>query len=90
MDSGLIAYCGVNCAECTDYKCHMCEGCKATEWEEGNTCMPVDCCRKRNIPFCAKCYEFPCEDMKAFYEESETHREAFKLMCEIKKKQLFQ
>jgi hypothetical protein len=42
--------------------------------------MPVRCCREKGIEFCGACYGFPCKDMAEFYEESDSHREAFARM----------
>lgn len=76
----MIAYCGVNCSDCDDYKSDTCPSCKLTEWIEGDICMPVKCCRKKKIEFCADCDDFPCESMAEFYEESDSHKEAFTRM----------
>ena len=75
-----IAYCGVDCAVCADFTQGKCPGCRKTVWEPGDECMPIACCQRQNISCCGQCPDFPCEDMKAFYEESEGHREAFERM----------
>lgn len=74
------AYCGVDCSACPDLSAGKCPGCGRTQWREGDECMPVACCRRRGIDFCGKCPEFPCADMKDFYEESDGHRAAYSLM----------
>lgn len=84
MDLSMIAYCGVDCAVCTDYKTNKCPGCRKSVWPDGNPCMPVACCERRGISLCGQCAEFPCAEMKAFYEESESHKKAYRLMCEIR------
>lgn len=83
MNPDMIAYCGVDCSECPDLDSGKCPGCRKTVWEEGDECMPVACCSRRGIPFCGKCAEFPCPDMKEFYEESDGHRKAYELMKEL-------
>ena len=83
MDRDLIAYCGVDCSVCSDYTCGKCPGCKQTDWQEGDTCLPVDCCRKKQISFCGACSAFPCEDMAEFYRESETHEQAYLRMISV-------
>lgn len=81
MDSSLIAFCGVDCAACTDHQTNKCAGCRNSEWPDGDPCMPVACCERRGISLCGQCAEFPCPDMQAFYEESESHRQACRRMC---------
>ena len=78
--NGLIAYCGVDCGACPDYEKGICPSCRLTAWKEGDTCMPVRCCREKGIDFCGLCREFPCGDMAEFYEESDGHRKAFERM----------
>ncbi|MBR6006170.1 MAG: DUF3795 domain-containing protein [Clostridia bacterium] len=80
MELQRIAYCGVDCYECGSYKRGACTGCRAAEWEEDDICKPVACCRAKGISFCRECGEFPCEEMRAFYEESENHRRAYRRM----------
>lgn len=75
-----IAYCGVNCLECTDYENRKCPGCRQTDWQENDMCLPVKCCRKQDIFACGNCSGFPCEDMQEFYRESESHRQAYQRM----------
>ena len=79
----LIAYCGVNCATCNDYINEVCPSCKATKWDKDNICMPVKCCIDKKIEFCGLCESFPCKDMKDFYEESKSHREAYIRMLKM-------
>lgn len=81
--NGLIAYCGVDCAPCPDYVSGKCPSCRRTVWEEGDECMPVACCKKKSVSFCGECSWFPCPDMKAFYEESDPHREAYVRMSAL-------
>lgn len=84
-DPALIAFCGVDCAACTDYAENKCPSCRKTVWKDGDECMPVACCKKRGVSYCGECPVFPCPDMKDFYEESDGHREAFvrmKSLCE--------
>lgn len=80
MNKDLIAYCGVDCSKCSDYTDNRCPGCRKTDWQEGDNCLPVDCCRKRGISFCGECPLFPCADMSEFYKESKSHEQAYALM----------
>ena len=82
MDLQSIAYCGVACSVCPDLAGGKCPGCRQTQWPEGDACMPVACCREQQIPHCGKCPRFPCPDMREFYEESDSHREAFRRLTE--------
>ena len=77
-----IAFCGVNCKECRDYNISVCPGCRKSE----DGCMPVECCKSKGISVCGECSDFPCEDMKEFYRESQSHSEAYERMCAIKQK----
>ena len=78
----LTGYCGVDCAVCTDYTGGVCPGCRRSVWPEGDACPPVACCRKREIPLCRDCRDFPCRMMAEFYEESESHRQAYERMLQ--------
>lgn len=80
-----IAYCGVDCAACPDYQQGKCPDCRQTAWTEVDICRPVACCRAKSIPCCGACPGFPCDDMQAFYEESDSHREAFARMTAYRK-----
>lgn len=83
MIDPLIAYCGVNCAPCPDYTLGKCPGCRQTDRDD-DPCMPVRCCREKGIDVCGQCDAFPCEDMAAFYKESEGHKEAYRRMCSLR------
>lgn len=83
MEDPLIAFCGVDCAVCTDYQTKKCPGCRESEWPGGELCMPMACCGRKDILFCGQCAEFSCPDMQAFYEESEGHRQAYLRMRRI-------
>ena len=83
----MIAYCGVDCSVCPDYTSGICPSCKETKWVEDDICMPVKCCREKGVAFCALCGGFPCESMVEFYEESDSHREAYRRMCALKDEQ---
>ena len=82
-----IAYCGVNCEVCPDYREHRCPSCRKTEWKPDDACLPVRCCQERGIPACAFCKSFPCADMEAFYKESDSHREALDRMICLRKQE---
>lgn len=83
MDLTYIAYCGVDCSACSDFVNGKCPGCRQSEWTEENICLPVKCCREKQIACCGECMQFPCEVMKDFYEESEGHRKAYKRMRQM-------
>ena len=79
-----IAYCGVDCSVCADYLNKTCPSCRLTEWKGDDICIPVKCCREKGIELCAFCSDFPCADMAEFYDESDSHREAFRRMQELR------
>ena len=81
--SPAIACCGVNCAACADFLNKTCPGCRQTEWGE-DPCMPVKCCREQGIEHCGACPTFLCADMKAFFGESDGHREAYARLCALR------
>ena len=80
----MIAYCGVDCSACADHTAGRCPSCRLTEWDTDDACMPVSCCRKKGIGCCGLCDVFPCRDMADFYDESDSHREAFQRMLAMK------
>ena len=86
MDITKYGFCGVDCSECPDLAGGKCPGCRQTEWKAGDECMPVACCMKRSISCCGECGDFPCDDMKEFYEESDGHRKAYAVMCRESKR----
>ena len=75
-----IAWCGVDCAACPDYLSGKCPNCRRSQWPDGEPCMPVACCQEKGILSCGACEAFPCPEMREFYEESDSHRQAFKRM----------
>ena len=81
----LTAYCGVDCSGCADYKNRKCPGCRESTWPDGDECPPVSCCRKQGIVFCGDCSRFPCKMMREFYEESDSHRDAYRRLEEYRK-----
>lgn len=83
MERDLIAYCGVDCGACEDYVNGKCPSCRKTDWKEDDICLPVRCCREKGIDHCGMCSEFPCRDMEAFYNESDSHIDAYLRMCEM-------
>lgn len=86
-DTALIGYCGVDCSSCSDYTAGKCPGCRQSEWPDGDPCKPVVCCQEKGVHFCGACREFPCDMMKDFYEESESHKKAFELMLSLRDNQ---
>lgn len=88
MEHGdLIAYCGVDCAVCTDFTAGKCPGCRQSQWPNGDACPPIPCCQSRGIAHCGQCDEFPCTAMAEFYQESESHRQAFERMQALAEEQ---
>ncbi len=83
MQMERIGYCGVDCAPCPDYRTGTCPGCRQSSWPEGDACPPVSCCRERRIDCCGACRDFPCEMMRDFYGESESHERAYLLMTSL-------
>ena len=75
-----IAYCGVDCAVCPDFTQEKCPGCRESVWPEGDLCPPIACCARHGIELCGQCGEFPCQMMREFYEESDSHRAAYDRM----------
>ena len=73
----MVAYCGVNCSVCPDLLSGKCPSCRLSIRKDGDICMPVKCCSEKGIENCGQCTCFPCEDMAAFYLESDSHREAY-------------
>ena len=80
----LVAYCGVDCSACQDYESGACPSCRVSEWSEDDICLPVRCCRDKGLWSCASCDGFPCEDMAAFYGESESHGQAYQRMLGVR------
>ena len=58
--------------------------CRLTDWKAGDECLPVKCCRGKEIECCAFCGLFPCGDMADFYSESDSHREAYRRMLALR------
>ena len=79
----MIAYCGVDCSVCTDFLSGKCPSCRLSEWKDDDICMPVRCCREKGIGCCGECPVFPCADMADFYEESDSHRQAYVRMAAV-------
>ncbi len=84
MDMGSIAFCGVDCSVCPDYTDARCPGCRRSDWTGGDICHPVACCRDKCISYCGECAVFPCAEMAAFYDESESHKAAYERMCLVR------
>ena len=80
-----IAYCGVDCAACSDLREEKCPCCRRTAWTEDDICRPVECCRSKSISFCGECSAFPCGEMAEFYHESESHEAAYVRMASMGK-----
>ena len=83
-----IAPCGVDCSVCADNITNKCPSCRLTEWTDDDICPPVKCCAEKDIDFCGFCDTFPCGIMAEFYEESDSHKEAYIRMCEVKNREM--
>ena len=55
-DTNLIAYCGLYCGNCRQYKKGKCPGCR--ENEKMTWCKIRKCCIENNYRSCAACSEF--------------------------------
>ena len=86
MDGKSIAFCGVDCAACSDDERGKCPGCRQTDREGGEECLPVACCRGKGIDCYGECRLFPCGEMRGFYGESESHRQAYVRMASLREK----
>lgn len=73
----LIGFCGVDCSGCSDYTDGVCTGCRASAHTSAEVCPTVTCCEEKNIDFCSGCEQFPCDGMQKFFDESDSHREAY-------------
>ena len=82
----LLGYCGVDCSACSDYAQGKCPSCRDSQWVGDDICPPVRCCREKGIAVCGQCEGFPCRMMAEFYEESDSHRQAGRRMCDWKNK----
>ncbi len=85
MDITKTGFCGVDCSVCPDLISKKCPGCRETAWGT-DPCMPVACCKKKGVSCCGECEDFPCAEMKEFYEETDGHRQAYSLMARLNKK----
>ena len=85
MELAKIGFCGVDCAACPDYRNEKCPGCRESVWPEGDACPPVACCGEKTISCCGLCPDFPCKMMRDFYGESDSHEEAYRRMCLLRK-----
>ena len=65
---------------CADYRAGKCPGYRRTQWQEGDECMPVRCCREKGINYCGQCPVFPCDDMREFYTQPDSHRQTYERM----------
>jgi len=81
-----IGYCGVDCSKCPDLAEGKCPGCRQSTWSEGDACPPVACCMEKGISCCGECPTFPCQMMVEFYEESDSHSEAYQRMLGLRGK----
>lgn len=78
LNLDLIGFCGVDCSACPDYLNFKCPGCRASIGMSEEECMAAQCCMDKNILVCSQCREYPCDNMKDFFMESESHKAAEK------------
>ncbi len=77
MDLNNIAYCGIDCNTCKNYKQNAnCQGCRVDETLLSD-CFTIGCCREKNIDFCSQCATFPCTEMKEFYDSAPHRKKGF-------------
>ena len=68
-----LAYCGLFCGGCKNYKENMnCMGCRFEE-ELVTDCPTRACAADRGLLYCGDCEEFPCPSLKEFYEDGIRH-----------------
>lgn len=79
----LPGFCGVDCAACPDLLAKKCSGCRETVWPDDDPYPPTGCCWNKSISCCGECPDFPCPMMAEFYEENESHRQAFRRMRQV-------
>jgi hypothetical protein len=81
-----LAYCGIFCGGCTNFKeNYNCMGCRDEE-EMVNDCPTRTCCIQKGLIHCGECSDFPCEELNNFYNDGVQHHNlAFTNMNQIKK-----
>jgi hypothetical protein len=68
-----LAYCGLYCGGCKNYKEEMnCMGCRF-EKSLVDDCPTRACAAKKGLLYCGECEEFPCPGLKDFYEDGIRH-----------------
>ena len=68
-----LAFCGLFCGGCRNYKENMnCMGCRY-EQQLVADCPTRACAISKGLLHCGDCEEFPCAELKAFYEDGVRH-----------------
>jgi hypothetical protein len=68
-----LAYCGLFCGGCKNYKSNLdCAGCRYEESLVAD-CPTRACAEERGLLHCGDCDQFPCDDLKGFYEDGIRH-----------------
>jgi len=68
-----LSYCGIYCGGCRNYKENMnCQGCRA-ELEMLSDCPTKACAEAKGLLYCGECPDFPCNDLKDFYNDGAKH-----------------
>ena len=81
----LIAYCGIDCERCANYrKNENCLGC-IIDQEMIEDCDIRQCCKEKRVAYCAECGGFPCEKMRNFYDGHPEYAYAEEIMNGMRK-----
>ncbi len=79
-----IAYCGIDCESCKNYKQNMnCQGCKLEE-KLIDDCPTKKCCVEIKIDYCNQCNTFPCQMMDEFYKTNPQREKALTTLLNLK------
>jgi len=57
-----ISRCGIACEVCSHFN-HGCMGCKK-ENRLKNICLIFRCAEEKNVEYCLRCIEYPCDLMR--------------------------
>lgn len=68
-----LAYCGIFCGGCKNYRENLnCMGCRY-ETSLVSDCPTRACASGKGLLHCGDCDEFPCPELKGFYEDGIPH-----------------
>ena len=82
---GTLAFCGIYCGECKNYRQNMnCAGCR-TEEKLIDDCTIRVCAAKFGYFHCGECGQFPCEELNEFYNDGKaSHLKAYYNLLEMR------